>query len=310
LEEPIIRRPERGTQIRGAISLILAALLAGCGGGGESEGAAIPAANKILRFTAIPNQNTTELKQKFGPVAEYLAQKLGVKVEYVPSIDYAASREMFKNGEVHMAWFGGFTGVQARHDVKGGRAIAMGVEDPKFFSYFIAHRETGLERGDGFPMGIADLKFTFGSESSTSGRLMPWYFITTMGGKDPRQFFKEQPGFSGAHDKTAVLVQSGQYQAGVLDYTVYDRLVGEKKIDPEVCRVIWKTPVYADYNLTTHPEVDKVFGAGFTDRIQAAMIGMTDPKLLAAFGRTGMIAAKNEDFDAIREVADGLKMLK
>ena len=134
--------------MRLAASVYIATLLAAWGGQTLEKPTAT---SQVLRFTAIPNQNTTELERTFEPVAAYLAQKLGVKVEYVPSICYPASREMFKNGEVMMAWFGGFTGVQARHDVRGAHAIAMGVEDPKFFSYFIAHKDTGLERSDEFP---------------------------------------------------------------------------------------------------------------------------------------------------------------
>lgn len=285
------------------VSLLVLALIVACGG-------QTAPAEKVLRFTAIPNQNTTELARKFGPVADYLGKALGVKVEYVASTDYAASREMFKNGGVQMAWFGGFTGVQARHDVKGARAIAMGKRDPEFYSYFIANKATGLERSEKFPMGIANLKFTFGSQGSTSGRLMPWYFITVSGGKDPHSFFTTTPGFSGAHDKTAALVQAGQYEAGVLDYTVYDKLVAAGTIDPEVCRIIWKTPPYADYNMTVHPDVEKLFGAGFTEKLQKALLEMKDEKLLAAFDRPdGMIPAKNEDFEAIRKVAETLEML-
>ncbi len=271
----------------------------GCGGKDE----------KVLRFTAIPDQNTTELQAKFDPVAEYLARELGIEVEYIPSKDYQASVEMFKNGDVLLAWFGGLTGVQARHAVEGARAIAQGEEDPAFFSYFIAHRDSGLERSDDFPMGIQGLKFAFGSNSSTSGRLMPEFFIMEASGKTAMAFFAHNPGFSGSHDKTAELVESGQYQAGVLNYKVYEKRVAAGTTNPDVCRVIWKTPVYADYNFTAHPDIDKIFGAGTIDRLQRVLIEMKDLKLLGAFPRKALIPAENSDFDVVRDVADTLNML-
>ena len=126
-----------------------------------------------LRFSAIPDQTSTELQEKFQPFSDYLSRALGVAVEYVPARDYQASVEMFKNGDVLLSWFGGLTGVQARQAVAGSRAIAQGAADPEYYSYFIAHKDTGLEFSDKFPEAIADLRFTFGSESSTSGRLMP-----------------------------------------------------------------------------------------------------------------------------------------
>lgn len=279
----------------------------GGGGTGSSEGGT---AAKVLRFSAIPDQNNTELKEKFDALAAHLSAQLGVPVEYVPSIDYSASVELFKNGEIQLAWFGGLTGVQAREAVEGARAIAQGTEDPEYYSYFIANASTGLEMSDAFPAAIKDLKFTFGSENSTSGRLMPAFFIMENTGQSPEEFFSTPPAFSGSHDKTAELVNAGQFEVGVLNYKVYDKMVEEGTIDPEVCRIIWKTPTYADYNFTAHPDLETMFGAGFIDKLQATLVGIKDPALLSAFPRDGMIPAKNEDFQGIADVAKDLGFLR
>ena len=276
-------------------------LLAACSGG---------ASEKTLYFSAIPDQNNTELAEKFGKIADYLKKELGVPVTYRPARDYGASVEMLKNGDIQLAWFGGLTGVQARQAIPGARAIAQGEADPKYYSYFIAHKDTGLQRSDAFPTGIADVSFAFGPENSTSGRLMPEHFIRQNTGKGPKEFFKEQYVFSGSHDKTAELVESGQVQAGVLNYKVYEKRVQNGKTDPAVCKIIWKTPCYADYNFTAHPELETMFGAGFIERLQKALIGMTDKELLSAFPRDALIPTKNEDFDGVVKVARELDMLR
>lgn len=264
----------------------------------------------ILRFTAIPDQTSTELAEKLQPFSEYLSRELGVAVEYVPARDYQASVEMFKNGDILLSWFGGLTGVQARQAVPEARAIAQGEEDPQYYSYFVAHQDTGLHFSQAFPSAIAELRFTFGSESSTSGRLMPEYFISENSGQSPQEFFIHPVGFSGSHDKTAELVESGQYQAGVINYKVYDRRVEKGQTNPDVCRVIWKTPLFSDYNWTAHPELEAMFGNGFTDRLQQALIDIDDPLLLAALPRNRLIPARNEEFEGIREVAEELGMLR
>ncbi len=284
--------------------LLLALTLGACGD------TAPPAPEPTLRFTAIPDQNTTELIEKFAPLADHLGELLGVPVEYLPARDYQASVEMFKNGDAHLAWFGGLTGVQARQAVAGARAIAQGEADPKYFSYFIAHRDTGLEPSTDFPGAIAGYRFTFGSESSTSGRLMPEFFIREFGGAGPDEFFEEPPGFSGSHDKTIELVESGQYQVGAVNYKVYDKRVANGDTDPEVVRAIWSTPYYADYNWTAHPELEILFGAGFTQRLQDALISIDDPSLLAALPRNRLIVAENADFEGIRQVALELGMIR
>lgn len=288
---------------------LLAALsvLTGCSAKQET---APPAPAKVLRFTAIPDQNSTELAEKFAPLARHLGQTLGVAVEYVAAHDYQASVEMLKNGDVQLAWYGGLTGVQARAAVPGARAIAQGDADPNYYSYFIAHKDTGLLRAEELPADLGRFKFTFGSESSTSGRLMPEFFLREKTGKSPAELFTHPVGFSGSHDKTIELVESGQYELGAVNYKVYDKRVAEGKTDPEVVRVIWKTPTYADYNWTVRPDLDDQLGAGFTDRLQAALVAIDDPQLLAALPREKLIPAANEEYEAIRKVATDLGMLR
>ena len=291
--------------IRSVCALALFALLigiAGCTAGTSSQ--------KTLKFSAIPDQNSTELKEKFDAIAKYLSETLEVPVEYVPSSDYKASVELFKTGDIQLAWFGGLTGVQARHAVSGAKAIAQGAADPEYFSYFIAHKDSGLSESKDFPESIGKMSFTFGSESSTSGRLMPEFFIRQFTGKSPEEFFTSSPAFSGSHDKTVELVNSGKVQVGALSYKLYDKRVAEGKIDPAVCKVIWKTPFYADYNFTAHPMLDEMYGAGFMDKLQKALLDMNDPQLLSAFPRKKMIPAKNSDFDGIVDVANQLGFLK
>lgn len=268
------------------------------------------AESPVLRFTAIPDQNSTELKEKFDAWAKYLSSKLNVAVEYVPSVDYKASVEMFRNGDIQLAWFGGLTGVQARRSVPGARAIAQGENDPIFVSYFIVHRDTGIEKSDAFPMGLEGMSFTFGSQSSTSGRLMPEYHIRNHTGRSPEAFFNGLPGFSGSHDRTCELVETGQVQAGAVNYKVYDQRVAEGLTDPDVCRVVWTTPPYADYNFTAHPALEEMFGMGFIDDLQRTIIETTDPALLKAFPRNGLIAAENADFDSLGAIAQKLGFVR
>ena len=294
----------------------LAVLLAfGIGTGCEKEktpatGGGTPAA-KVLKFSAIPDQDKKHL-EKFNAVAAHLSKELGVPVEYVASADYAPSVTAFRNGDIHLAWFGGLTGVMARQFVPGARAIAQGETDPQFIAYVIAHKSSGLVPSDKFPLQLGELKFTFGGMQSTSGRLMPQFFIEQESGMSAEQFFKQGLNFAKDHDATCELVQSGAFQAGVVNYSVYEKRVKEGKTDPAVVQVIWKTPPFADYNWTAHPDLEKTYGAGFTDKLQKAIIDMTTkaPALLEVFPRKAMIPARNEDYEGIKAVAEKLGFLK
>lgn len=307
--------PSRFVPSRLVVSLGFVFAMVGCGGDTSQERAASASAasateEKVFRFSAIPDQNTTEVREKLAPLIAHLSEQLGVEVEYVSARDYQASVEMFKNGDVQLAWFGGLTGVQARQAVAGAEAIAQGESDPNFYSYFIAHKDTGLELSEDFPAEINQLKFTFGSESSTSGRLMPEFYILEATGQSPADFFEQPVGFSGSHDKTVELVESGQFEVGAVNYTVYDKRVANGDTDPDVVRVIWKTPLYADYNWTVRPDVDRDFGAGFSERLRQTLLSIDDPALLIALPRQRLIPATNEEFEGIRRVAEALDMLR
>lgn len=269
---------------------------------------------KALRFSGIPNQNTTDLAAKYKPLADYLSAKLGVTFEYVPATDYNATVDGFKNGDLLLCWFGGYTGVQARSAVAGARAIACGPRDMKFKSYFVAHQKTGWKKSADFPLQLAGHSFTFGSQQSTSGRLMPEYFIRKFTQKSPQDFFGSAPGFQKGHDKTLEMVASGAFEAGVVDYTVYEKLVKEGKVDPAVVPVIWESPAYLDYQFTAHSDVDRIFGAGFTDRLQQTLISIPeqDRAVLKAMDRDqeGLIACRNEDFETLRKLAVDIGLLR
>jgi phosphonate transport system substrate-binding protein len=210
-------------------------------------GAAFSQDKPVFVFTAIPDQDETRLVERFTRVAEYLQSKLGVPVKYLPVKSYPAAVTAFTNSQVQLAWFGGFTGVQARRQVPGSEAIAQGAEDVAFKSFIIANTKTGLAPSKEFPKEIAGKSFTFGSRASTSGRLMPEYFIRNAFGRGPDEVFA-RIGFSGDHSRTIQVVQSGAFEVGVLDFSVWELDKRAGKIDPMQVIVIWETPTFPDYH--------------------------------------------------------------
>ncbi len=206
-------------------------------------------AQAVFKITAIPDEAPTELARKAAPLVKHLEKKLGVKVEFIPVTDYAAAVEALVNKQVDMAWFGGFTFVQA-HVRSGGKVIPLvqRVEDEKFRSVFITT--------DPSVKTLADLKgkdVSFGSQSSTSGHLMPRHFLL-QAGVDPDKDFR-RVAYSGAHDATIAAVASGRVAAGALNISVWEKFVAEKKVDVSKVLVFFTTPPYYDYNWTVHADM-------------------------------------------------------
>lgn len=274
---------------------------------------AADASNATFTFTAIPDQDESRLQERFGKVANYLQQQLGIKVNYIPVKSYPAAITAFRNNQVQLAWFGGLSGVQARALVPNSEAIAQGYEDQLFKTYFIAHKSAQVyvdeeSLSNTFPMDMAGKSFTFGSKGSTSGRLMPEFYIREYFNKAPEDVFA-RVGFSGDHSRTLRLVESGAYQVGALNYSVWDQAVKEGSVDLDSVSIVWTTPTYPDYQWTVRGDVDDVYGAGFKEKLTQALLNMKDAALLEAFPRSSFIPASNDLYQPIEDTAKALDLM-
>lgn len=304
----------RRSWIAGASSLLLLLPLGACapsepGQEAAGEGSAATEQSTIpLTAGAIPDQDPEVLQRLYTKLADYLEAELGVPVEYKPVTDYAAAVTAFKVGDLDLVWFGGLTGVQARLQVPGAEAIAQRDIDEQFHSVFIANTATGFKEFSDI-QDLTQIKgrtFTFGSESSTSGRLMPQHFMEEAG-LDTAQDFKGEVGFSGNHDTTIKLVEAGTYEVGALNEQVWLDRVAEGAVDTTKVAVIWRTPPYYDYHWVISPEVDERYGDGFAEKVQAALMAL-DPavpehkEILDLFGAERFIATDNDNYAEIEAV--------
>ncbi|MDK8464439.1 putative selenate ABC transporter substrate-binding protein [Marinobacter sp. SS13-12] len=263
--------------------------------------ASATASAQTLVFTAIPDEDETKLVERFKGIADYLSGELDVDVRYIPVKSYAAAISAFRNNQVQLAWFGGLSGVQARELVPGSEAIAQGVEDKAFYSHFIAHKSTGLDEMESLSDELRGKTFTFGSKGSTSGRLIPEYYVREAFGESPEEVFG-RVGFSGNHTRTLRLVEAGTYDVGAINFSVWDKEMESNNIDTDAVKVIWTTPSYPNYQWTIRGDVNERFGEGFSQRVQEALLAMDDPELLESFPRSGFIPVSNDAYEPIRVV--------
>ncbi len=264
-----------------------------CGGNEQSP---------VFTIAGIPDQNSTELARRYKEFTNYLSQTLQQEVKYVPTVNYSATVTGFRQGEIHMAWFGGLTGVMARMDAPNALAIAQRPADEKFHSVFIINQNVSVDKGD-----LSKLKgttFTFGDELSTSGHLMPRHFLLEAG-LDPDEDFASQPSYSGSHDKTWKLVESGAFDGGVLNENVWRSAVNLGKVDVSKVQVFYKTPAYHDYNWTIRGDLDETFGLGFTQNVRNALMDLdnNNSEILKMFSTDSFVATKNSNYDVIESIA-------
>lgn len=307
---PITRARQIGTCLLAAAALLL---LAACGSG--PQGVAAEAGGKqVLTVSAIPDQDPQELQRRYEAVSSYLGEKLGITVTYKPVTDYTASVTGFRRGDLDAVFFGGLSGVQARLQLPGSVLLAQRDIDAKFRSVFIAGAGTGIAPVTNVA-GLAELRgksLTFGSEVSTSGRLMPQFFLGQAG--ITAADLAGDPGFSGSHDATIEAVRTDSFEVGAVNEQVWTKTVAAAKVDLSSVQVLWRTPGYHDYHWLARPDLDTTFGAGTQQKVTDLLLGLDaakaeDKAVLDLFGAKKFITTQNSNYDQIEAVAKAQGLL-
>jgi len=262
------------------------------------------AQTQTLRVSAIPDENPTELLRKFKPLGAYLEKETGMKVAWTPVNDYPAVVEGLAGGRIDLAWLGGFTFVQVRHRTGNAIPIAQRAEDEKFISRYLVPVNSPAK-------SLQDLKgktFAFGSPSSTSGHLMPRYFLLKDGINPDKDF--SRIAFSGAHDATVAFVASGRADAGVLNASVLDRLIEKGDANAKAVRVLATTPPYYDYNWTVRGDLDPAVAKKLTEAfLKLDPANPAHKEILDLQRASKFIPTKPENYKGIEDAARAAGLL-
>lgn len=282
---------------------VLIASMIGCGNKKDDSGGT---GKRTIHISGIPNESPTEIERHSQPVVAYLEKKLGTDVDYIQVTDYGAAVQALSSGKLDIAWLGGFTYVQARH-LAGAVPLVQRDVDREFKSVFITSDPSITK-----PEDLKGKSFAFGSKSSTSGHLMPRHFLTTQFNIDPDKDFAGPPVFSGAHDATAKMVESGKVKAGVLDMQVWERLTKESKFDAGKLRAFYTTPPFMDYVWVARKDLDQATRDAFIKAfVDLDPNNPEDAVVLKKWGSGAnkYVAANPSDYDTLEQIAKATGLL-
>ena len=269
-----------------------------------------------LKIGAIPDQNQDILNKRFDSFSNYLSKQLKVKVEYIPVINYVAAVTGFRTKDLDLVWFGGLTGVQARLQTPNAVIIAQRNIDKEFKSVFIVNKrlKIGTITDSKGLKKLKNLRFTFGSENSTSGRLMPEFFLNKAG-LQVKDFKSKRAGFSGSHDATLALVNSGAFDAGVLNKQVWENNLKNNTKRTNNVTVFFITPEYVDYHWLAQGNLDDKFREGFTKELKSAILNLevnnpSHKNILDMFNAKKFIIADESQYKMIETIGRKLKKIR
>ncbi len=285
---------------KGALILLsILALSLACASGGAST----DSPSRLLRLSMIPSTDPGKILRESQPLVEYLEKELGTRIELTIPTNYAAVVEAIANDQVDIAYFGGFTYLQAARRA-GVKPLVQRDRDQNFHSLFITQPDSGINT-------LADLKgrsFAFGDINSTSGHLMPEYYMR-QAQVDPEVIAKAI--YTGGHDATALAVANRKVDAGALDETVYRRMIQEGRLDQTKVRVFYTTPPFFDYVWVARKGLDQRLADSFTNAF--LKLNESDPaqkKILTLLNATHYVKAEDANYDQLRQAAREAGLLK
>ena len=271
---------------------------------------------KVLKIGAIPDQSQDILDKRFNLFAKELSKQLDIKVKYIPVINYVAAITGFRTKDLDLVWFGGLSGVQARLQTPNSVVIAQRDIDKEFKSVFIVNKKLEIESISNIKglKKLKNLRFTFGSENSTSGRLMPEYFLNKAG-VVIKDFKGKKAGFSGSHDATIALINSGSFEAGALNKQVWETNLKNNPKRTKNVKLFWVTPDYVDYHWLVQGDLDNRFKNGFTKNLKSVILNLdinnsSHEKILDMFNAKKFIPAEANQYKRIEAIGRKLKKIR
>ena len=260
-----------------------------------------PAAETKLRISMIPTTDPGKALRENQPLLAYWQKQTGQTPELTIPTNYAAVVEALANNKVDIAYLGGFTYVQASARA-GVKPLVQRSIDQQFHAVFITPANSKIH-------SLADLHghFVFGDVNSTSGHLMPLYYMQQEK-VDPAVI--QNASYSGAHDATALAVANDKAEAGAMDEQVYKKMLANGQLKPDAVRVFYTTPPFFDYVWVANKNLDAKVADSFATAMKGLNPDVPEQKaLLDLLNSKGYVAADDANYEKLREAAKDAGLL-
>ena len=261
-----------------------------------------------LEFGIISTESQDNLKPMWEPLLSDMSEAVGRPVVGFYATDYAGVIEAMGAGKVQVAWYGGKSYIEAaaRSDAEAF-AQTVALDGSKgYYSHLITNKENpivseiDLEQGNGDSFIVenaADLTFAFNDPNSTSGFLVPSYYVFAQQNANAETIFSELI-YAGSHEATALAVAENQVDVATNNSENLDRLKETAPEALEKIQIIWTSPVIPSDPLAYRNDLPDCLKTS----IQEFFFNYDNADILTGLQWTGLDPAKDEDWNTIREL--------
>lgn len=269
-----------------------------------------------IDFGIISTESQDNLKPKWDPFIEAMEAEIGRPVNAFYATDYAAVIEAMGAGKIQLAWYGGKSYIEAaeRSDAEAFARV-IGEDGTKgYYSHLITNKDNpivsqiDLNKGNGDQYVIqnaADLTFAFNDPESTSGFLVPSYYVFAKNGVNPNEAF-EQLTFAGSHEATAQAVANNQVDVATNNSEQMTIIENASPETREKILVIWTSPEIPSDPLAYRNDLPDCL----KEQVRNFFYNYKDASILGALDWSGFEPAEDADWNTIRELDIGKEILE
>ncbi|MDZ7954231.1 phosphonate ABC transporter substrate-binding protein [Nostoc sp. DedQUE09] len=284
------------------ITLASAKILSACTSNADKSTAAI----KEINFGVLSTESQANQKPIWEPFAAAMSQQIGITIKPFYVTQYAAVIEAMRFGKVQAAWLGGKSYIEAVKiaDAEAFAQVVSADGGRGYYSHLITNKDNPITAeaiaagGDKYVIqNAAKLTFAFNDPNSTSGFLVPSYYIFTKNNIDPKKGFKRLI-FAGNHEACALAVANKQVDVATVSNEALSRLENTNPKARQKIEIIWKSPIIPSDPIVYRRDLPN----DIKKKLQNFFYNYKDAQVLGQFKISGFVQAEDKNWDTIREL--------
>ncbi len=218
--------------------------------------AAPAGAAEEISFGIMSTESSQNLRQIWEPFLADMEARTGLKIRPFFASDYAGIVEAMRFGKVQLAWIGNKAAMEAVDRAGGEVFMQVIYKDGSegYYSHLIVHKGSPLSSLEDVLKNAADLTFGNGDPNSTSGFLVPSYYVFALNGVDSKKAFKRS--VNANHEANALSVANKQVDVATNNSENLDRLELTAPDKRALIKVIWTSPLIASDPIVRRADLD------------------------------------------------------
>ena len=255
-----------------------------------------------LSFGIISTESSANLKTAWQPLLDDMSVATGLKIKAFFAPDYAGVIEAMRFNKVQLGWFGNKSAIEAVDRSNGEIFAKVVAKDGSegYYSLLVVNKDSPIRSLDDVVKQHATLTLGYGDPNSTSGTVIPGYYVFAKNHIDPTKDFKRM--VRANHETNMLAVVNKQVDVATNNSENWERFERTHPEQIKQVREVWRSPLIASDPIVWRKDLDEAT----KNKLRDFMLGYgkqpREQEILAKLGYSGFRASNNHQLVAIRQI--------